>query len=151
MSDRYNMKFTDRSGEHSSASFPVLASQGGYSGGIADLKAAVDAITLGTIGKQVTLTETEEGAGSQAIPANAAQRELKWLCRYENSVTGDLHRLEIPTANGELTTTGSDMLDLADGDVGEDFKNAFNAIVKLNNNNSHVADLISVQLVGRNI
>jgi hypothetical protein len=76
------------------------------------------------------------------------QREVKWLCMFEDTTLHSVFRHEIPQAKASLLAGNSDYLDLSAGD-GQAFKTAAEAVVKSPAGNS--ALLLSVQLVGKRI
>jgi len=77
---------------------------------------ATNALTLGNLNNQY-LSQGEWGIGSVPSDVNA-QRENKWLVRYEDATTGKKYSVEIPTTdlgNGHLLTN-SDVANLADAE-----------------------------------
>lgn len=79
-----------------------------------------------------------------------AQREVKWLCRYQSSTdsTAPVYRCEIPTADLSLLANNTEFLDLSAG-AGATFKSAFEAIVVTPDAAEDAVTLLSVQFVSR--
>jgi len=131
MPSGYRISMRDYSGETSS--FAVLgadmsaATYNDILNDIADLEDAIEGVTLGTIARGVIEAVVTEG--SQANPTNVwAQRENKWMIEYADTVTGDVFRRELPTADLSLLRPGSELMDLSTG-AGLAFKEAFEAYV----------------------
>lgn len=80
----------------------------------AAVQTAIDNVTLGTIASRRLVAVDE--IVSSVIPANPfAQRELKWLVRYTDSVNGKSGSLEIPTADPTgILVAGTDRMDLTE-------------------------------------
>lgn len=94
---------------------------------IADLETAIEGVTLGVLGRGVIEAVVNEG--SQASAADVwAQRENKWMIEYADTVTGDVYRRELPTADLSLLQPGSELMDLSTG-AGLALKTAFEAYV----------------------
>lgn len=114
------------------------------------LKTATDDITKGVmvgsswVGDKDTLAATP--------PTDVfAQRELKWLVRYENAVSHRIFTLEIPTADptGRLLPA-SDQADLADTEIAA-WVTAFEAIGRSPENDVDGVNVLDITLVGRNL
>lgn len=114
------------------------------------LKNAMDAISLGTLAKEmIVLDETVLTADS---PTNVfAQRELKWLVRYKGNTNEAVYTLTIPCADpaGRLLP-GQDMADLTQTEMAA-FVTAFEQLAKAPDNDTESVTVLSIELVGRNI
>lgn len=109
---------------------------------------AVDGVTIGNPGQSTLNTSAEKDAGTGVPPANQfAQRELKWLAKYQDNVNNRTYRFEIPCADASLLTANVDRLDLTSG-PGAALKSAIDANAKSQDGNA--VTLVSVELVGRN-
>jgi hypothetical protein len=116
------------------------------------LRTAVQGIILGNIAKEERVAVITEPDAS-AVEEKHAQRENKWLCRYQVDTTNERRVLSIPTADLDALGANSEDLDLADGDVGEAFKTAFEAYVRIYDDvgGAHTVTLLSATFVGRNL
>lgn len=146
----YNLTFIDHDSETSTFGLRIVDLSAGNIAAIlallATLRAAVEAVVLGTLRKEETSAITDEIAG--VAPANGfAQRETKWLCSGVDS-TGISATLEIPTADLDLLPAGSGVLDLSTG-VGLDLADALNAVWRSRAGNAVTVSRIIH--VGRNI
>jgi len=118
---------------------------------IADYRAAIDDLILGTVkSDQLVAYKTP---GTNALPADPnAQVERKWLGRYHDTVTQKKYRFEIPTA--ELVTgrllANSDFADLTDTNMAA-FKTWFDGFARSPDSDVNAVVLDSMQHVGRNI
>lgn len=114
------------------------------------LRAAMDTITSGTINKEAWVGD--DTLLSNALPVSEyAQRELKWLVTYRNTVSNNLYTVTVPTADptGRLIP-GTDLADLANAGIAA-YVTAFEAIARSPENDLDVVDVVSIRLVGRNI
>lgn len=112
---------------------------------LAALLTAIEGIVLGVLNRErIVLSDTLSSSAPAA--SNLAQREIKWLVTYTDTVTHRLFKSEIPTAKISLLTGNSESLDLAAGE-GLAFKTAFEAVVKSIEGNA--VQVISVKYVGR--
>lgn len=111
------------------------------------LRDAVNAITLGELTKVTRIAVESPQPG--ANPASKfAQRELKWLVRYRDDVTGKRATLEIPCADlAKLDPNNQDIADVTDTDIAA-FIAAFQAYVLGPSGNNAVVD--QIVFVGRN-
>ena len=130
---------------------PTLTS-GNYltqQGLITALYSAMDGITLGVPLKW------EHGnmyTDANPIPPSSqdAQRELKWLVRYHDSVTGRKGKYEIPTADtAQLDPNDRAHANIGDAGVVDAFVSAFEDLVRSPNGNPVVVEEIT--LVGRRV
>lgn len=143
-----NIPFRDYSKENSSVTLPV-------SDAITDLQItslfdATVAMSIGAAGQSTLNVSTPKDAGPGGNPANKfAQREMKWLCRYHDSVTLKPYTLEIPAADAGLLTGNTDFADLSAG-AGLTFKTEFQVSVRASLTGNTVI-LDSAELVGRNL
>lgn len=111
------------------------------------LRDAVNAITLGELTK-VTRVAVEATQPGENPASPFAQRELKWLVRYHDGVTGKRATLEIPCADlAKLDPDNQDVADTDDGDIAA-FISAFEAYVLGPSGNNAVVD--QIVFVGRN-
>jgi len=115
----------------------------------ATLAGAIDDLTIGELTKQVNSIPVVD---SPAIPTSPyAQRELKWLVRYQGNVSGKMFSTEI--ACPDITDNVVINTDVAD--LGSDdwlaFVGAFEAYIKSPDDPAEAVTVISANLVGRNI
>lgn len=116
---------------------------------IGALNAAVDALIIGVIRTDNTVFDRHTGSLDRAS-STAAQRENKWLVRYHDSIGGKF-QVSIGTADLTLLPDGSEFLDIITGaSAGNDFKVAFEAVVKSPDDSSLNVTVDSIQFVGRN-
>lgn len=114
------------------------------------LRTAIEGITKGVVvgtswvGDKDTLAATP--------PTDVfAQRELKWLVRYENVVSHNIYTMEIPTADPtDRLQAASDKADLTDTEIGA-FVTAFEAIGRSPENDVDGVSVLDITLVGRNL
>jgi len=110
---------------------------------------ATNSLTLGNLNNQF-LSQGEWGIGS--IPSDVlAQRENKWLVKYEDATTGKKYNVEVPTAelaSGHLQTN-SDEADLSDAEWVA-FIAAFEAYAVAPDTGNPV-NFISARFVARNL
>lgn len=117
---------------------------GGY---IDDLTDALAAITLGTINKEQLVSY--ERVIATALPSSQmAQRELKALIRYHDSVTGNRFTFTVPTIDPQFLLLNSDEFDI-EGTAWAAFVAALETAFVSPDGNLMVVD--SAKLVGRNI
>lgn len=115
---------------------------------ITTLYGAVDGLTIGTLEKSMLKTSADKDAGSTTPPVNQyAQREIKWLVKYSDDVTGKRYSLEIPCADLSLLVAGTETMNVAAG-AGAAFVTAFEANVLSPDGNA--VSFISAKMVGRN-
>lgn len=141
-----NVRFVDYSNEVASAG--VYVADGITDPNAMTLSDAILGVSIGTREKTVKTLSSVLDNGSQVPPVNKfAQREMRFLCRYTDSVTGKRYSFSIPCADANLCVGNTDMVDLAAGD-GAVLKTAFEtwAISELGN----AVTLNSVELIGRN-
>jgi hypothetical protein len=113
-----------------------------------DLNAAIAGMSLGTNKEAAIMVKNVILAGSSTPPSNKfAQRELKFWCKYTDTVNGKVYSFSIPCADAALVVGNTDMVDLSTG-AGLDLKTEFdaNCLSELGN----AVSLNSVELVGRN-
>ena len=111
------------------------------------LNAGIAGMSIGTNEEAAVLVRNVVLAGSTTPPTNHwAQRELKFLCKYHDTVNGKQYSFTIPCADAALTVGNTDMVDLSTG-AGATLKTRFDAhcISELGN----AVALDSVQLIGR--
>lgn len=131
------------------SSMTVGAADGDISTAVGALVTALEAVILGSDLRAVQTTPTVIDAGSAVPPADEnANRNNKWLFRFQDSTTAKIYSHEIGTAdNTALPSPTTDFLDLSAG-VGLALKTAFDAVWKSPVGNAGV--LLSVQQVNRN-
>lgn len=114
----------------------------------ANLGTAVNGITLGALENLRYGNETIAASGAAA--SAYAQRELKWLVRYRDTVLGDSYRVTIGTADPtHLDPNARGQAQIGDaGDV-DAFVTAFEDLVVSDAGNA--VEVTSITLVGRNI
>jgi hypothetical protein len=117
-----------------------------YTTAINTLGSALDAVTLGWRWKQQIVAGETLFAG--AFPAQAAQRESKWLVKARDNTFGNALSVEIPTANVGLLTGNVGTLDITGG-VGLALKDALEAIWV--NNGENTVTVHEIKHVGRNL
>jgi len=107
------------------------------------LAAAIDAITLGVRTKTEYVADYAETAPT--LPASQfAQREVKWLVKYSDDVSGELFSCEIPCADLALLDPNADERpDLTAGAMAT-FVTAFQTYVKNGANSVTVEDVVFV-------
>lgn len=113
---------------------------------IDNLTAAIEAVVLGNLNKTTIIWEREV---ISQVPANDqfAQRGIKLLCRYHDSVNASRKfRVSIPTFDLQLLPLHSEFLDLTAG-AGLALKTAFEAVVKSPDNDANPVILDSAQYV----
>jgi len=114
------------------------------------MRTALEGITLGTM-------KQEQWVGDLTVLSNTpptnvfAQRELKWLVRYQGNTTQKIHNLEIPTADptGRLTA-GTDKADLTETNMAA-WVTAFEAFARTPDSDTETVTVLDVTLVGRNL
>lgn len=78
------------------------------------LNAAIAGVSIGTNEAAAILVRNEIFTGVSTPPSNHwAQRELKFLCRYTDTVNGKQYSFSIPCADAALTVGNTDMIDLS--------------------------------------
>jgi hypothetical protein len=110
-------------------------------------KAGIDGITLG----QDQHSSKENYAFHSQDPASDehAQRELKWLIRYKDNVTGKWFSVELGTADPEQTDPNSrSRAHIGDGGVVDAYITAFEGYALSPDGNS--CTVMDMLLVGRN-
>lgn len=114
------------------------------------LKTAIGDITKGVIVGTSWVGDSDTLAATPPTDV-FAQRELKWLVRYENTTSHKVYTLEIPTADptGRLQAQ-SDRADLTDTEMAA-FVTAFEAIARSPENDVDGVAVLDVTLVGRNL
>lgn len=113
---------------------------------LATLRAAIEALVLGTLRKEETSALVDDIAG--VAPADGfAQRETKWLVSGVDSI-GLAATVEIPTADLAQLPGGSGVLDISAGN-GLALANALNAVWRSRAGNAVTVSRIIH--VGRNI
>lgn len=122
----------------------------GYLTEFGQMRNAIDAITLGTIHKEMWVGDST--VLSQTPPTNNfAQRELKWLVRYRGNTSQKIYTLTLPTADptGRLVA-GTDRADLNNADIAA-FVNQFQSFARTPDDDQENVTVLDITLVGRNI
>lgn len=114
------------------------------------LRASIEGITLGVMAQEQWVGDLN--SLSALSPVNVfAQRELKWLVRYHDTVTQEKAKLEIGTADPTgVMLPASDFADLTVEPM-LSFVADFNAFARHPESNVNAVVIDSIQLVGRNI
>lgn len=114
------------------------------------LKTAIEGITKGVIVGSAWVGDKDILAATPPTDV-FAQRELKWLVRYENAVSHKIYTLEIPTADPtDRLLPQSDKADLTDTEIAA-FVTAFEAIGRSPENDVDGVNVLDITLVGRNL
>lgn len=142
----------DYSGEDSDMSFhngPITAlTIAAYLTQFGDLRDATQAIILGNIVRDKWIGDATKYSTAPVTDPNA-QRERKWLVTYEGTTSFSIYKLEIPTANLELTDAllpGTDLVDLTQTEIAA-WVTAFEAIAKTAY--QEAVNVTEIQAVGR--
>jgi hypothetical protein len=141
-----SVRFIDYSNEVAAAA--VYVDDAITNGDATTLATAIDGLSIGTREKITKTLSTILDQGLTTPPANKfAQRELRFVCKYTDSITGKRYSFSIPCADANLVVGNTDLIDLTAG-AGLALKTAFenDALSELGN----AVVLNSVELVGRN-
>ena len=148
-----NFQITDYSNEKSNFTVyaPVLTAANftAEQALAATLAGTIDALTIGELTKQVALVPVVD---TPAIPTDPyAQRELKWLVRYQGNASGKMFSIEIaaPDITGNVVVN-TDVANLASGDWAA-FVTAFEAYAKSPDDLAEDVTVIDARVLGRNI
>lgn len=155
MADHYSLwKLKDYSKEDSGVKIYNGAitslSIAGFITEFGQMRAAIDGITLGTVIEETWVGDKTDI--SNVAPTNVfAQRETKWLVRYEDDVSKNVHTLTIPTADptGRLLPA-SDKADLAETAMAA-FVTRFESFARSPENDQNTVTVLDIELVGRNL
>lgn len=146
-------QFTDYSDEKSSvnvtSAFLTAANFDAQAAASAALAVAMAALSIGVLTRH---TLTQIILDDPAVATNVfAQRELKWLVRYQANITGQIRTLEIPAA--ALTGNLVPNTDIADvtSTAWVNFISAFNAFARNPSNATEAVTFLDARLVGRNL
>jgi len=115
----------------------------------AALATAIEDLTIGELTKQVALVPVID---TPAIPTDPyAQRELKWLVRYQGDSSGKMFSIEIaaPDITGNVVPN-TDVADITSADWAA-FVTAFEAYAKSPDDVAETVTVIDARVVGRNI
>lgn len=148
------MKFQDFAGQTSNFDVNIVdldaANYAAQDALIDALVSAMADITAGNINTKTIQSEIEEIAtGKSSNPI--ARRELKWLIRYADTVTGEIETREIPTPqvdDSDLFESDGETINLLDAEW-VSFESAFEAVAKSNAGNA--VTFLGGKLVGRNL
>lgn len=153
MGSKLNLTFLDFDPkEKGSMSFEGLSlSAANYDAQVAlheALITAVQALTTMPIHKRQTVAS--EAILTSTRPTDPyAQREIKWLVRFHDNVTGQPLTVTVPGADLSLLDAGSEVLDLT-GTEAAAFKTAFEAYVKAGEGSDNAVVVDQILFVGRN-
>lgn len=112
------------------------------------LVTAVQAMTTMPIHKRQTVAS--EAILTSTRPTDPyAQREIKWLVRYHDNVTGQPLTVSIPGADLSLLDPGSEILDLT-GTEAAAFVTAFQNYVRAGEGSDNAVIIDQILFVGRN-
>lgn len=128
----------------------TAASIAGFLTAFGGMRTALEGITLGTMKQEQWIGDTT--LLSNTPPTNVfAQRESKWLVRYQGNTTQKIHNLEIPTADptGRLIA-GTDKADLTEANMAA-WVTAFEAFARTPDSDIETVTVLDVTLVGRNL
>lgn len=110
------------------------------------LIAAIAGVANGAMYKKERVAVIVEA--TPALPTVGNQREIKFLARYHDAVTGDKYRAEIPVADLTAMVDGKEYVDLSAGN-GDTLKTAWEAVVVAERTGNAVV-LDSVTFVTKN-
>jgi len=150
----YNDNTVKDNGQPESSNFevaiiPLTAGNVVATAGLVDaLTTAIEAVTLGNLAKTTLVFERDEISTAPAA-LQAAQRENKLLLRYHGSTSNRKMRCSIPCFDLTQLPNHSEFLDLTTG-VGDALKDAFEAVVRNDQDGAEAVILDSAQFVGRN-
>lgn len=138
--------YLDFSNEKSTVSFQVA---NGDIGGVAvqTFLTAIAALSIGTVPKVEQATVVTNAVSPPSNPF--AQRELKWLCKFTDDVTGRSVQMEIPAPDLTGNITPASDIALVTSADWLAFIAAAEAVMKSVDGNA--VTFISASLVGRNI
>jgi hypothetical protein len=150
MASKLTATTTDFSEETSTTSYEGVDLTAGnfaaQNGLMDDLIAAQQAIQVGLITQDARQASVSQISGVIASPY--AQRELKWLVSFEDSVTGLKHSIEVPAPALSFLVTGSDLADMTATEI-VDYIAALEAFYRVLGTNA--VDVKTIRLVGRNL
>lgn len=132
MGSIYSLTMLDNSREKSTVRFNILdITAGNFDDTVAalsTLRTAIEGITLG-VSQSDRILANDQLLSNTPPSDHGAQRENKWLAVYEDLTTHKLYRNEIPTADFDLLSTGSDKINSFPVGALGTFKTAFEAII----------------------
>lgn len=149
-----NWTLLDYSGESSSVRMYngaiTAVSIAGFLTSFGNMRTATEGITLGTM-------KQEQWVGDLTLLSNTpptnvfAQRELKWLVRYQGNTTSKIFTMEIPTADptGRLIA-GTDKADLTETNMAAWVTN-FEGFARTPDDDTETVTVLDITLVGRNL
>jgi len=153
MTSRFARTYLDYSKEKSTVEFAIRPMTALTIAAIlteaADLGSAIDALSSGTLIKSQLIQDSAVFAAVPPVDPNA-QRERKWLVRYQDTVNLKYGQIEIPVAevNTDLLLPNSDQADLSATEWVE-FATAFATTARSVDGN--VVAVREAFLVGRNL
>jgi len=108
----------DQAGKSSTVTIPVDPAI--VAANVTALRNAIDGVTLGTLNDAYLVERTRMDVGSVVWPADQfAQRTTKWLVTMQDSVNGEIFQFTLPTADLDLLSAGTHLLDTGVGTAGE--------------------------------
>jgi len=148
-----NFQITDYSNEKSNFSVNAVVVNAGNFAAQATLAATlagtIEDLTIGELTKQTLIQSVLD---TPAIPTSPyAQRELKWLVRYQGDSSGKLFSVEIAAPDiTDNVAPNTDIADLASTDWAA-FVTAFEAYVRSPDDPAETVTVVDARVVGRNI
>jgi len=149
---QYSLAFRDYDKEVSRVRMSVIQLA---SGNFTAWTAALDALQTGIAGISIGVAASEVRTASaanldQSIPTDPfAQRETKWIVRYEDTVTHEIYRNEIPCADLALLSGNSEFITAFPVGALQTFKDAWEAGVLSPDGNA--VTVVSLQAVGKRL
>jgi len=153
MATQNTFQITDYSNEKSSFGVTSVTANAGNLAAQQTLAAAlfgaVEDLTIGEVTKQAMSLVIYD---TPAIPTSPyAQREMKWLVRYQGDTSGKIFTIEIAAPDiTDNVAPNTDIADLASTDWAA-FVTAFEAYVTSPDNGTESVTVLGATLVGRNI
>jgi len=148
-----NFQITDYSNEKSNFSVnATVLTAGNFAAQqtlAAALAGAIEDLTIGEFTKQTALVPVLD---TPAIPTSPyAQREMKWLVRYQGDTSGKMFSIEIAAPDiTDNVAPNTDIADLGSTDWTA-FVTAFEAYAKSPDDPAETVTVIDARIVGRNI
>lgn len=149
---RYSQTRIDYDGETSNFGFRVEPLTAANFDAQHALKVAfAAAVTAIVLGNKVSDSEANVDVIGTTLPASQfAQREMKWLVRWHDSVNDKAYSTQLPTADlAVLDPNNRGYAEIGDAGVVDAFVTAFEAYALSQDGNPVVVD--SIQFVGRNL
>lgn len=150
---RFAQTYVDFSNEKSTIDFPIRPITAVTIAAVlteaAALGTAIAGLSGGVLVKSI-LTQDSSSFGSTPPTDPNAQRERKWLVRFQDTVTLRYGQVEIPVAevSTDLLLPGTDIADISDT-LWTDFISAFETTARSIDGNT--VNVLGARLVGRNL